>query len=168
MIKQLSANRSGNITWLCKCDCGNTKIAPSDHLTRKTFPIKSCGCYRKQRKGPLHNQWQGIGEISGGWWANHVTRERNQNTRKKVPVTITKEYAWELYLQQNKKCALSGVDIYISNSSNNNASIDRIDSSKGYEPGNIQWVHKHVNFMKRTYSQDYFIEMCKKIAEKNK
>jgi hypothetical protein len=60
------------------------------------------------------------------------------------------------------------MDITISSDKYSTASIDRIDSSKGYEEGNIQWVHKHVNFMKRTYSQDYFIDMCKKIAEHNK
>jgi hypothetical protein len=59
--------------------------------------------------------------------------------------------------------------LIISNSgSTGTASLDRIDSSKGYEEGNIQWVHKHINFMKRTYSQEYFIDMCKKVADNNK
>jgi hypothetical protein len=54
----------------------------------------------------------------------------------------------------------------ISNTSKySTASIDRIDSSKGYILGNIQWVHKDVNFMKRTYSQEYFVKMCKLITE---
>lgn len=46
--------------------------------------------------------------------------------------------------------------------------LDRIDSSKGYIEGNVQWVHKDVNMMKQNYSQKYFIEMCKKIYETNK
>lgn len=29
--------------WRCKCDCGNEKIARSDHL--KSGNTKSCGCY---------------------------------------------------------------------------------------------------------------------------
>lgn len=113
-------------------------------------------------------QWKGLGDISGGWWSSHVTRERKQNIRTRVPVEITIEYAWELFLKQNRKCALSGVELTISKTSRyNTASIDRIDSSKGYIEGNIQWVHKHVNFMKRTYSQEYFIEMCRKITKYN-
>jgi len=44
------------------------------------------------------------------------------------------------------------------------ASLDRIDSSKGYVKGNLQWVHKDINMMKNHYNQKYFIEICKKVA----
>ena len=40
------------------------------------------------------------------------------------------------------------------------ASFDRIDNSKGYEVGNIQWVHKEINMMRGTLSVDRFIELC--------
>ena len=165
VINRAGSTRAGNITWNCLCDCGNTKVYSSDHLTRKKFPVKSCGCIAKARLGENHPQWNGYKEISGNWWYNHVLRERKQNTRVRIPVTISIEYAYELYLSQGKKCALSGLDLVISSTHTyNTASIDRIDSSKGYEEGNIQWVHKHVNFMKRTYSQEYFINMCKLVA----
>lgn len=168
VIKRAGANRQGSSTWLCKCDCGNEITASSDHLTRKKDPIKGCGC-KRYMKGNEKPQWNGAGEISGGWWYNRVSRERDQKRRTKVPATVTIEFAWDLFLKQNRKCALSGVDLVISTTHHyNTASIDRIDSSKGYEEDNIQWVHKHINFMKRTYSQEYFIEMCKKVAENNK
>jgi len=48
------------------------------------------------------------------------------------------------------------------------ASFDRIDSSTGYEKGNIQWVHVMVNMCKNKYSQDRFVEMCKAVADKVK
>jgi hypothetical protein len=48
------------------------------------------------------------------------------------------------------------------------ASLDRIDSSKGYEIDNIQWVHVMVNMCKNKYPQDKFVEMCKAIASKVK
>lgn len=167
VIERAGSNRQGSSMWKCQCDCGKEITASSDHLTRKKSPIKGCGCQRFI-KGPEHKDWNGQGEISGGWWFCHVGRERTQNARTKVPVTVTIEYAWDLFLKQNRKCALSGVDLVISTThAYNTASIDRIDSSKGYEEGNIQWVHKHINFMKRTYSQEYFIEMCKKVAEHN-
>jgi len=168
VIKRADSSRQGSSTWVCQCVCGKEIVASSDHLTRKSQPIKSCGCQRFKR-GNQHKQWNGFEGISGGWWANHILRERSQVARPKVPVIITKEYAWELFLKQDKKCALSGIEITIAGDHKiNTASIDRIDSSKGYEEGNIQWVHKHINFMKRTYSQEYFIEMCKKVAENNK
>lgn len=156
--------RSGNITWLCKCSCGNEKVFSSDHLTRKKSPVKSCGC-KRVRYGSNHHQWKGCGDISGNWWYNHILRETKQKTHNPIPITITIEYAWELFLEQDKKCALSELPLVIAASTYGTASIDRIDSSKGYEPGNIQWVHKDINFMKGKYSQEYFTQMCKRVAK---
>jgi hypothetical protein len=44
------------------------------------------------------------------------------------------------------------------------ASLDRIDSEKGYIPGNVQWVHPAVNFMKHAMAQDVFIDWCCRVA----
>jgi len=65
------------------------------------------------------------------------------------------------------KCALSGWDISMTYA-NGTASLDRIDSTKGYEVGNIQWVHVMVNMCKNKYPQDKFVEMCKAITNKVK
>ena len=46
-------------------------------------------------------------------------------------------------------------------------SIDRIDSSKGYIVGNVQWIHKTINQMKWNSSQEEFIEFCKAVAAHN-
>lgn len=66
-------------------------------------------------------------------------------------------------------CSLSGDRIFYTKhnrqaSSNQTASLDRIDSSRGYELGNIQWVHKNINFAKQQLSNVDFIEMCKRVA----
>jgi hypothetical protein len=45
------------------------------------------------------------------------------------------------------------------------ASLDRIDSSKGYIKTNVQWVHKKVNKMKQDTSVDEFKHYCKLICE---
>ena len=47
------------------------------------------------------------------------------------------------------------------------ASLDRIDSTKGYIDGNIQWVHKRINTMKMDMSQKDFIDFCKQVAQTN-
>ena len=44
------------------------------------------------------------------------------------------------------------------------ASLDRIDSTKGYVPGNIQWVHKDINRIKNKFSMDELLSYVKKIA----
>ena len=164
VIKRAGSSRAGGSTWVCTCSCGEEKVYSSDHLTRKKCPVKSCGCLAR-RRGKDHPYWNGFEGISGNWWYSHILRERKQTARKQVPVEITMEYAWALFINQDMKCALSGVNLEIANTGKyNTASIDRIDSSKGYEEGNVQWVHKDVNFMKRSYSQEYFIDICRKIA----
>lgn len=165
VVSQAENSRSGLTRWVCECSCGNKTVFSSDHLTRKTSPVKSCGCKRVSR-GKDHRDWKGFGEISGNWFYNHVARERKNAKRPKVPVTIDAEFLWNLFLSQDRRCALSGILLTISNRGEyNTASVDRIRSDLGYEPGNVQFVHKHVNFMKRTYDQEYFIDMCRKVAE---
>lgn len=167
VLERASSNRQGSRTWLCECVCGNKKVFSTDHLTRKKSPVISCGCLA-HKSGSNHPQWSGHGEISSSWWFSHVLRERTQNARARVPVEITIEDAWDLFLKQNRQCALTGLQLTIGLNRYNDASIDRIDSSKGYTIDNIQWVHKHVNFMKRTYTQEYFIMMCEMVANKHK
>jgi hypothetical protein len=45
------------------------------------------------------------------------------------------------------------------------ASLDRIDSSKGYIEGNLQWVHKNINMLKGNMLDNTFIEWCHKISK---
>ena len=78
---------------------------------------------------------------------------------------------YDLWVKQGKKCALSGIPIDFENSSPNiknyrcSASLDRIDSEKGYIVGNIQLLYKDINRMKSDFNEEYFIQMCKLIAK---
>lgn len=73
---------------------------------------------------------------------------------------VSKEYLFSLF---NGKCALTDWDIDIAYG-NETASLDRIDSNKGYVVGNVQWVHSMVNMCKNKYPQQDFIKMCLAIA----
>lgn len=148
--------------WLCKCECGNEKIISELHL--KNNNIKSCGCIRKLRgKNNLH--YKGYKEISGVYWQSLKRGAKNRN----IEFDITIEYIWDLFEKQNKKCAISKIDImlYSDYLIKNIASLDRIDNTKGYIKGNVQWLHKHVNIMKNSHNQDYFIDLCKSIVKNN-
>ena len=98
-------------------------------------------------------------EISIAWYNGKVRRAKQRN----YEFTITIEEIWDIYIAQDKVCALTGVSI----SFNDTASLDRIDNAIGYIKSNIQIVHKDVNYMKYTYSQDYFIKMCNLVASKH-
>lgn len=46
----------------------------------------------------------------------------------------------------------------------NSASLDRIDSSKGYSINNVQWVHKDVNFAKQSMTMKDFVQLCDEVS----
>ena len=47
------------------------------------------------------------------------------------------------------------------------ASLDRIDSSKGYQPGNVWWVHKRVNRLKNDFSMDELLYWSRAIVRQH-
>ena len=160
-----SKTRNGHYRYLCKCSCGNTHTPLGTHLL--SGKITHCGC--KKAKGKQSACWTGYEEISGDYWYAHVTRSANGTKgRRELDCNITKEYMWDLFIKQNRKCALSGLELSFPKTNEDQsytASIDRIDSSLGYIEGNVQWVHKDINMMKNKYNQEYFIQMCKLISE---
>lgn len=143
--------------WLCKCDCGNFTETITHSLTNgSTF---TCGC---SRFGENSHQWKGYKCISGKFWS----LLKHSAQRRHIKVEISKEYAYSVLEKQKFTCALTGVPIQIHvRNKSNSASIDRIDSTKGYVNNNIQWVHKRVNKMKMEYDQKEFIDWCKKVVE---
>jgi hypothetical protein len=91
-------------------------------------------------------------------------RAKRAASQRDLEFAITIQDIWELYQSQGGVCALSGVEISFDHGS---ASIDRVDSTRGYFKDNIQMVHKDVNRMKVDYPQDYFIHICKSVAAKH-
>lgn len=82
---------------------------------------------------------------------------------------LTLDDVWDLYCKQKGVCNLSGLPISWSVvGPTHTASLDRIDSGKGYTLDNVQLVHKDVNMMKQAFKQDHFIAVCCAIAEHTK
>lgn len=104
-------------------------------------------------------------EIPKGWF--DAKKRRAAERGKEWDITI--EYIWKIYLKQGRVCALSGLPLdFDYESENGTVSIDRIKNEKGYVKRNIQLIHKDLNYMKYVYDQQYFIKMCKLVAEKHK
>lgn len=138
----------------CKCSCGTEKYVSVLTLIRGiSTRCLSCGNAPERHVGANNGNWKGIGTVPG-YYLN----------RREIS-SSAKEEAAQLIEQQKFKCALTGLPISFTDKS---ASLDRIDSNLPYVKGNIQWVHKDVNVMKNGYSLDYFIKMCKLIADYNK
>lgn len=153
--------------WECLCQCGKYIYLSTSEINKGT--AKSCGCYKKTKEFSRKNkQWGGHEDIHLKWWNNCIRGAKKRN----IPFEITIEYAWDLYLKQDKRCNLTGLEISFSKTTKGwqygetTASMDRIDPKLGYIEDNIQWIHKDVNFMKNDYTQEYFLQMIKLIYEK--
>jgi hypothetical protein len=159
--------------YLAQCECGVQTEILGDSV--RSGLCKSCGCLRKKH-GADSPKWTGYGDISGMLWAdisgqaNKGKPGRNTYARRKgIEFSITIEQAWNLFLKQNRRCALSGVELTFGELRgrriSRTASLDRIDSTKGYVMGNIQWIHKTLNLMKQSLSQETFVEFCIQVAD---
>ena len=166
IIKFSHIDNLGHTVWLGKCICGVIKTFRGSHLT-KGFST-SCGC--KQRlKGLDHPLSTGYGEIPGHRWAQIKRSAKVRN----ITFSLTIKQAWKLFLKQNRRCALSGVLLEFGEAGLKRrnmckiltASLDRVDSNKGYIKGNVQWLHKKVNLMKHTNTEKEFLDWCKIITK---
>lgn len=141
--------------WLCECPCGKQFVACGPDI--RNNKIKTCGC---RISIVSRRNWQGYENIPRLLWSTIV---KNAESRK-LDLTITIEYLNDLIIKQDFKCALSGIKLVFAKKGGT-ASLDRIDSSKGYIEDNVQWIHKDINFMKQDYDEKYFIDICTKIAK---
>lgn len=143
--------------WLCRCQCGSEKVLRTSVLNKR----KSCGCLLHQSKAKSRN-WKGVGELSAVRW--HLMK--NKASRRGLEFSISPHYMWDLFEKQGGKCALTGESIDLGRNKNDYgvASLDRIDSKRGYVEGNVQWVHRVVNFMKQSLSDEDFVRWCKKVV----
>lgn len=151
----------------CKCKCGLEYAVDAYTLvSNKSRSCKSCSLPRLTNNNP---RWKGYEDIPASWF-------RRFKFYSKIEFTITMKDIWNLYIKQGRVCALTRLPIDFKNEYKRGnkhsgikctASIDRIDSNKGYTVDNIQLVHKDVNIMKNAFNQEYFIEMCKAVSLNN-
>ena len=113
--------------WRCVCDCGTAKTVRGDHL--REGRVVSCGCFRRGRrtkgnrthghsKTPEYRAWLGI------------KRRAARKSGCYAGVSMAPEWAgdFETFLRD------------VGPKPDENATIDRIDSSRGYVPGNVRWA----------------------------
>lgn len=148
--------------WKVKCDCGKIWEIRADTIFRDGQ--KSCGCKTNYKNGNNSHRWKGYGDIKKSLFDEIKTKAKQRN----YIFEITIEDIWNQYLKQNGKCYLSGLPIkfyqQVKLRKKETASLDRIDSKKGYTKDNIQIVHKHINLMKKELSNIEFINICKTLV----
>lgn len=154
----------GKGVWKCKCICGKIFKRKNIDISRL---YNSCGCIKNSHlfKGKDNPLWQGFGEIS----KSHFLCILHSAKYRKIPFNITIEEISNLFEKQNHICSYTKIKLRFFGQKAakyglyTTASLDRINSSKGYELSNIEWVHKTVNRMKHTYSKEKFLNLCRQI-----
>lgn len=147
-------------------DCGKMQSYLRKNYAKESLRLKKlCKSCSNKKTDNCHRGWHKGIRVS--WFNKFKTGAETRN----IEWDLSLDYIAGLMEQQGKKCALTGWSIEFPESGhpqNAPASLDRVDSSKGYIGGNVQLVTRHVNMMKQQYSQDEFISVCLAVADKVK
>lgn len=134
------ARRDGG-QWVC-CDCSNRRI----RSRRDAWKATQSG----QLRYYLRQQF---------WAAKSASKRLGR------PFTITLDDIAALWQRQNGRCAITGelMELVPSDRIRNpqKFSLDRIDSSKGYIPGNIQYLCEWANRAKQNLTKEQLIAFAK-------
>lgn len=139
--------------WMWECPkCGEER-GPSTfaHLKRNSI----CNECRNVREN--NPRWKGHEQLTGVFLGYYQASA----AKRGLSWEVTPEYLWSVWEAQGGFCAYTGWSLVHGET----ASIDRIDSSKGYIEGNVHWVHRDVNWMKGAYSEEQFLMLCRAVAD---
>lgn len=137
-VEFVGRSKWGHQVWLFQCDCGKTKTIDRTHVTRGT--TKSCGCLRSQLTSERFIVF-GIRQnaevrYSYGYWIRlrRKIHDKNYGTYPKFGgMGITMDPEWnEDFVQYYNDVGPRP----------KKHELERIDLSKGFELGNVEWRPK--------------------------
>jgi len=161
-VKIHSQDKNKRFLWLCKCDCGGEKV-----LRLSTFrkgKITSCGCERMAHNRHNDRNFAIIKNLHN----SHIKRKKDKGFKNTLPLSVFELLIFKncfycdsppsqfIYDRYSKNKIISDKFIIVNG-------IDRIDSNKGYEEGNVRPCCKHCNTAKNTLSENQFKDLISKI-----
>lgn len=161
---KINKNNQYRIYYDCLCDCGRVFELYRGDIKRQK------ACHVCKGINISKAKFKGFNEISGDLF---TTIKKSAEIRN-LTFDLSIEFLWELFINQQRKCNLTGVDISFAISrqkkdrNTRTASLDRIDSSLGYTKNNVQWIHKEVNYLKMNKKEQDLLYWCKLIYIYNK
>jgi hypothetical protein len=139
VIRRAGFSRSGEVTWLCVCGCGGKSVVTGGNL--RAGNTGSCGCHKLE---VLRARSTTHGHTKGGQWSpeyrtwaaimgcchnpNHTKYRFYGGRGRKVFKPWRKAETFISYLLEHLGPKPAGL------------TLERIDKSLGYCPGNIRWA----------------------------
>lgn len=150
-----------------------TEIRRNEKLNRPNFCSRICVGKNNSnnfgdRRGAYEISQHSNNKIDG--YSKFKYHYRNIKKRNQI-VDLTIKDLKTQWDKQNGICPFTGIKLELSSYSKikknpiYSASLDRIDSRKGYVKGNIRWVSKSINWMKNDMTDDMTWELCKLITD---
>jgi len=165
-----------------KCTCANcgvefekpeSEIKRNQKIGRPNFCSRSCVGKNNVKNLPTNSKNYDISKHSK-WRIDEYTpfRYHLRNVKKRdKEFNLTLDDLKQVWDNQNGICPFLGINLILSGYSRieknpiYSASIDRIDSTKGYTKDNIQWVSRSMNLMKNTMTNEQVFEILNLIKE---
>lgn len=125
-----------------------------------------CGpkCSAEWRRCTVRSTASQYKHISGNW-PRYFARLCAKRERRGA---INAQDCMAILERQGGRCALSGVEMTCilkrGVSTRTNASLDRIDPGRGYEPANVQLVCAVLNSFRNSTPLEEFKDWCRKVA----
>lgn len=162
--------RKKSINGLRPCSaCGETLSADSEHFYQKkdgslSSECRSCFCLRSSKNQKTRHHAGGV-----DYHLSYVMRGVRHRARKaSIECDIDAEFLNVLLEKQGELCAISKIPLTYTKGQGHiptNASVDRIDPTRGYTKDNIQLVANQVNTMKSNLSLEQLMMWCNLILK---
>lgn len=133
VIKKLGSNGHKREV-LCLCSCGAHKVVTEDAL--RSGKTKSCGCFRRGRARGLNRTHGESGKFRTPLYSTWSSMWERTTKPKRWPsyVGIVVCTEWRMF-----EAFRDYANQYLGERPPG-FSLDRIDNSLGYQPGNVQWA----------------------------
>ena len=144
------------IQWYVECQCGNyRRWIQGNELVNPNFcfQCRKCSAKDTRKRTTLLN-----GRV-GSLTQTQYTRLKRSAVSRNISWEVSLEDLWVLFEKQHRSCAITGEPLL----QIKEASLDRIDSAKGYVLGNVQWTTYQANVSKHTMTMTELYEFCEKV-----